>query len=139
MWNGTATMRSSRRFRLCLQVTISGLPSTAASSITAKEAKREAEATASVQQAPGSESRPSSHLEPFYYAWRPATLYRKSHPPPPEFRIVILNARTHDLPSIWQFESIFAHIPIPGSDEELLSESHPPLAPTPLLRGAARR
>ncbi|GAC98300.1 tRNA-splicing endonuclease subunit sen54 [Pseudozyma hubeiensis SY62] len=64
--------------------------------------------------------RPSSdHLQPFYYAWRPATLYRKSHPPPPEFRIVILNARTTPVPSIWRFESIFAHIPMPGSDAEL--------------------
>ncbi|KAJ9475275.1 tRNA-splicing endonuclease subunit SEN54 [Pseudozyma hubeiensis] len=65
--------------------------------------------------------RPSSpdHLRPFYYAWRPATMYRKSHPPPPEFRIVILNARTTPVPSIWRFESIFSHIPMPGSDAEL--------------------
>lgn len=73
-----------------------------------------------VQQAIGGEARPSNdHLKPFYYAWRPATVYRKSHPPPPEFRIVILNARTTPVPSVWQFESIFAQIPIPGSDQEL--------------------
>ncbi|SAM84993.1 uncharacterized protein UBRO_07557 [Ustilago bromivora] len=64
-------------------------------------------------------------LRPFYYAYRPATLYRKSHPPPPEFRIVILNARTHPLPSIWGFESIFAQIPVPGSDAELFSSTLP--------------
>uniref|UniRef100_V5F082 tRNA-splicing endonuclease subunit Sen54 N-terminal domain-containing protein n=2 Tax=Kalmanozyma brasiliensis (strain GHG001) TaxID=1365824 RepID=V5F082_KALBG len=76
--------------------------------------------SATVQQTIGGESRPSNdHLKPFYYAWRPATLYRKSHPPPPEFRIVILNARTTPVPSVWQFESIFAQIPIPGSDQEL--------------------
>lgn len=75
---------------------------------------------ASIQQTIGSEARPNNeHLKPFYYAWRPATLYRKSHPPPPEFRIVILNARTTPVPSVWQFESIFAQIPIPGSDQEL--------------------
>lgn len=60
-------------------------------------------------------------LRPFFYAWRPATVYRKSHPPPPEFRIVILNARTTPLPSIWEFENVFAQIPIPGSDQELFS------------------
>ncbi|KAI3487816.1 hypothetical protein L1887_48191 [Cichorium endivia] len=49
-------------------------------------------------------------LKPFYYAWRPATVYRKSHPPAPEFRIVILNARTTPLPSVWQFgEGVCAH------------------------------
>ncbi|SPO32800.1 uncharacterized protein UTRI_05690_B [Ustilago trichophora] len=98
-----------------LQIVPSGhdfwLPSTSCSTT--------AEAASTIQQPLGSESRPDSNLAPFYYAWRPATLYRKSHPPPPEFRIVILNARTTPLPSIWQFESIFAQIPIPGSDQEL--------------------
>jgi tRNA-splicing endonuclease subunit Sen54 len=60
-------------------------------------------------------------LKPFYYAWRPATVYRKSHPPAPEFRIVILNARTTPLPSVWQFGEVFAHIPMPGSDAELIA------------------
>lgn len=60
-------------------------------------------------------------MKPFYYAWRPATVYRKSHPPAPEFRIVILNARTTPLPSVWQFGEVFAHIPMPGSDAELIA------------------
>ncbi|TKY90255.1 hypothetical protein EX895_000253 [Sporisorium graminicola] len=77
-------------------------------------------ASETIQHPPESLSRPrNTSLQPFYYAWRPATLYRKSHPPPPEFRIVILNARTTPVPSVWQFESIFAQIPIPGSDQEL--------------------
>lgn len=82
------------------------------------------DSTATIQ-LPSKNTHPTSSakvgLQPFYYAYRPATLYRKSHPPPPEFRIVILNARTHPLPSIWGFESIFAQIPIPGSDSELFS------------------
>ncbi|CDW97813.1 hypothetical protein, partial [Sporisorium scitamineum] len=76
-------------------------------------------ASETIQHPPNSQPRAvNSSLHPFYYAWRPATLYRKSHPPPPEFRIVILNARTTPLPSVWEFESIFAQIPIPGSDQE---------------------
>ena len=79
--------------------------------------------TSTVREPPGSETealqRDPRALQPFYYAWRPATVYRKSHPPPAEFRIVILNARTTPVPSVWQFESVFAQIPIPGSDQEL--------------------
>ncbi|SPO30226.1 uncharacterized protein UTRI_05690 [Ustilago trichophora] len=107
-----------------LQIVPSGhdfwLPSTSSSST--------AEAASTIQQPLESESRPDSNLGPFYYAWRPATLYRKSHPPPPEFRIVILNARTTPLPSVWQFESIFAQIPIPGSDQELFGTIGGPAA-----------
>ena len=96
------------------------VPSPASSQVAPTSAAQlNQEATSVVQQRPGSEARPDDGLKPFYYAWRPATLYRKSHPPPPEFRIVILNARTTPLPSLWQFESIFAQIPIPGSDQEL--------------------
>ncbi|SJX65320.1 uncharacterized protein SRS1_15590 [Sporisorium reilianum f. sp. reilianum] len=98
-----------------LQIVPSGhdfwLPSDAPSAASASE---------TIQHSPESQPRPTNDsLQPFYYAWRPATLYRKSHPPPPEFRIVILNARTTPVPSVWQFESIFARIPIPGSDAEL--------------------
>lgn len=78
-------------------------------------------ATSTIRLVPGSHSRSSrNELKPFYYAWRPATLYRKSHPPPAEFRIVILNARTTPVPSVWAFETMFAHIPVPGSDQELV-------------------
>ncbi len=106
-----------------LQIVPSGhdfwLPSDSSSTPTLN-VQQDATMNASIQQTIGSETRSQNdHLKPFYYAWRPATLYRKSHPPPPEFRIVILNARTTPVPSVWQFESIFAQIPIPGSDQEL--------------------
>lgn len=97
------------------------LPSSTSSTPTPEEA------TSTVKLAPPTKPVDESEgLKPYYYAYRPATLYRKSHPPPPEFRIVILNARTTPLPSVWEFERIFAQIPIPGSDQELFSS----LAPT---------
>ncbi|PWN49774.1 hypothetical protein IE53DRAFT_411384 [Violaceomyces palustris] len=64
-----------------------------------------------------------SEYEPFYYAYRPATPYKKSHPPPPEFRICIVNARDRHLPNVWEFEHMFQAVPIPGSEEELFGSS----------------
>ncbi|EPQ28130.1 uncharacterized protein PFL1_04457 [Pseudozyma flocculosa PF-1] len=58
-------------------------------------------------------------LRPFYYAWRPATAYRKTHPPPPEFRIAIIDAKRQPVPSAWEFETMFGAVPLPGSLEEL--------------------
>ncbi|PWY96953.1 hypothetical protein BCV70DRAFT_203296 [Testicularia cyperi] len=79
--------------------------------------------TVTLQARPPPPHGPSSdtlaELEPFYYAWRPATVYRKSHPPTPEFRIVVVDARVQGLPDVWQFGHIFSSVPIPGSDQEL--------------------
>ncbi|PWN38718.1 hypothetical protein IE81DRAFT_350808 [Ceraceosorus guamensis] len=43
-----------------------------------------------------------------YYAWRPATQFKRSDPPLPEYRISIVNARATGVPSVWDFEETFS-------------------------------
>jgi tRNA-splicing endonuclease subunit Sen54 len=94
------------------------LPRTATSSSPA--ANKGSNATSSIMgTASGPKSEQNEALKPFYYAWRPATAYRKSHPPPPEFRIVVVDAQSQPLLNLWQFQDLFASVPIPGSEEEL--------------------
>ncbi|KAN0063993.1 tRNA-splicing endonuclease subunit sen54 [Thecaphora frezii] len=73
---------------------------------------------------------PEADLRPFYYAWRPATSYRKTHPPPPEFRIAIVDAQKQPVPSAWEFETMFDAVPLPGSLEELGLDPSSAAAPT---------
>lgn len=49
---------------------------------------------------------------PFFYAWRPATNFRKTHPPLPEFRISIVSARETSLPKLHEFEEMFQAVPL---------------------------
>ncbi|WFD17255.1 tRNA-splicing endonuclease subunit sen54 [Malassezia arunalokei] len=64
-------------------------------------------------------------LQPFFYAWRPASHFKRSHPPPPEFRICVLEADQHPMLNGHDFDTLFSHIPIPsstgsqGDDKEL--------------------
>ncbi|KAK0565653.1 tRNA-splicing endonuclease subunit sen54 [Tilletia horrida] len=56
-------------------------------------------------------------FEIFFYAWRPATQFRKTYPPPPEFRIAICNARSAQyVPSLAQFAQLFDSVPLPGTE-----------------------
>jgi len=59
----------------------------------------------------------------FYYAWRPATRFKKSDPSPPEFRIAVAPARSTSVPSAAEFAHIFGQVPVPlalgeAGDEE---------------------
>ncbi|WFD42911.1 tRNA-splicing endonuclease subunit sen54 [Malassezia psittaci] len=56
-----------------------------------------------------------SHLRPFYYAWRPATRFKRTQPPPPEFRICVLETNQYNMLHLEDFEELFAHIPLPQS------------------------
>ena len=61
---------------------------------------------------------PNELLAPFFYAWRPATHYRRTAPPPPEFRIVVLDTAAVSLLGLGDFREAFAHIPLPGTGED---------------------
>ncbi|WFD01346.1 tRNA-splicing endonuclease subunit sen54 [Malassezia obtusa] len=52
-------------------------------------------------------------LAPFFYAWRPATHYRRTQPPPPEFRICVLETDAHPMLHLHDFEVLFSHVPLP--------------------------
>ncbi|WFC98821.1 tRNA-splicing endonuclease subunit sen54 [Malassezia yamatoensis] len=56
-----------------------------------------------------------SHLRPFFYAWRPATRFKRTQPPPPEFRICVLETNQYSMLHLEDFEELFAHIPLPQS------------------------
>ncbi|TIB00294.1 hypothetical protein E3P89_01611 [Wallemia ichthyophaga] len=43
--------------------------------------------------------------------WRPSSKFRKSAPPPPDFRIVVVDTHKSSLPSLEQFAHIFSHQP----------------------------
>lgn len=57
-----------------------------------------------------------AHLAPFLYAWRPATHFKRTQPPPPEFRIVVLETEQHPMLRLRDFEVLFSHVPLPRAD-----------------------
>ncbi|WFD32408.1 tRNA-splicing endonuclease subunit sen54 [Malassezia sp. CBS 17886] len=59
---------------------------------------------------------PQAHasLEPFFYAWRPATHFKRTHPPPPEFRICVLETDKTPMLGARDFEELFSHVPVPA-------------------------
>ncbi|TIC68600.1 hypothetical protein E3Q03_01566 [Wallemia mellicola] len=46
-----------------------------------------------------------------WHVWRPATKFKKSSPPPPDFRIVVVDAQKSSLPSMHQFAHMFSQQP----------------------------
>lgn len=65
--------------------------------------------------------RPANDVAPeiFFYAWRPATRFKKSDPPLPEYRLAVVDARTTSLPSAFAFESLFDGLPVPLTTEDV--------------------
>ncbi|WFD07875.1 tRNA-splicing endonuclease subunit sen54 [Malassezia vespertilionis] len=58
---------------------------------------------------------PAAHdpaLAPFFYAWRPATQFKRTRPPPPEFRICVVETNEHPMLSLCDFDVLFSHIPL---------------------------
>lgn len=67
-------------------------------------------------------ARPNPELEPFFYAWRPATHFRRTAPPPPEFCICIIDTATQPLFNLHDFGALFAKIPFDEQYGEELTE-----------------
>lgn len=55
----------------------------------------------------------SNPFLPFFYAWRPATQFKKTNPPLPEYRIAVVSARDTSLPKMDQFTGMFDAVPMP--------------------------
>uniref|UniRef100_D8PZL1 tRNA-splicing endonuclease subunit Sen54 N-terminal domain-containing protein n=1 Tax=Schizophyllum commune (strain H4-8 / FGSC 9210) TaxID=578458 RepID=D8PZL1_SCHCM len=47
----------------------------------------------------------------FYNIYKPMTAFKKSSPPPPDYQVVVVNARTTLMPSLQEFEDMFAELP----------------------------
>ncbi|KAL1693761.1 tRNA-splicing endonuclease subunit sen54 N-term-domain-containing protein [Schizophyllum commune] len=47
----------------------------------------------------------------FYNIYKPMTAFKKSSPPPPDYQVVVVNARTTLMPSLQEFEDMFAQLP----------------------------
>ncbi|KAK4057382.1 tRNA-splicing endonuclease subunit sen54 [Microbotryomycetes sp. JL221] len=56
----------------------------------------------------------------FYHVYKPITKFRKTAPPPPDFRLVVVNATTTPMPDLFEFASMFDAVPFPEGEDTLL-------------------
>ncbi|GAA5960559.1 hypothetical protein JCM21900_002842 [Sporobolomyces salmonicolor] len=54
--------------------------------------------------------------QPFFHMYKPVTKYKKSNPPPPDFRIVVINGATTPMPDLFEFTDMFNSVPFPSED-----------------------
>ncbi|KAF8507641.1 tRNA-splicing endonuclease subunit sen54 N-term-domain-containing protein [Hysterangium stoloniferum] len=57
---------------------------------------------------------PESPYEIFYHIYKPNTPFRKSAPPPPDFSLVVVNARTTILPTLDELTRLWSVLPETG-------------------------
>ncbi|GAA6023771.1 hypothetical protein JCM10207_001187 [Rhodosporidiobolus poonsookiae] len=65
--------------------------------------------------------------QPFWHVYKPVTKYKKNNPPEPDFRLVVVNAATTPLPTLYELSSLFSTLPL-ADDYDPLAD---PLAPRP--------
>ncbi|KAI0826935.1 tRNA-splicing endonuclease subunit sen54 N-term-domain-containing protein [Trametes gibbosa] len=54
---------------------------------------------------------PPSSYQIFYHLYKPSTPFKKTAPPPPDFSIVVVNARTTSMPTISELTQLFGELP----------------------------
>lgn len=64
---------------------------------------------------------PEDPYKVFYHVWRPSKhpIFSKSDPPPPDFRIAVLDARETSVPSLEQLEALFDASPFEPPPESM--------------------
>ncbi|KAG8882702.1 tRNA-splicing endonuclease subunit sen54 [Tulasnella sp. 331] len=67
-----------------------------------------------------------SPYRPMYHVYKPSTPFKKTAPPPPDFYITVVKARSTPLPTLLEMRNMFANLPL--SSPLTVSEEHP--APT---------
>ena len=64
-----------------------------------------------------------SRIRPAFYVWKPASEFKKSAPPPPDFRIAVVNAREDSFPVLEQLDDLLQSVPYdpppPGSEGQI--------------------
>ncbi|KAI0313847.1 tRNA-splicing endonuclease subunit sen54 N-term-domain-containing protein [Amylostereum chailletii] len=77
----------------------------------------------------------SSPYEVFYHLYKPSTPFRKTAPPPPEWSVVVVDARTTPIPTLSELTALFDPLPIlpPPLPRQRNPPSHIPSesSPTP--------
>ncbi|KAF8826324.1 hypothetical protein HHX47_DHR5000379 [Lentinula edodes] len=63
------------------------------------------------QYSPTETESPSSPYEPFFNLYKPPTPFKKSAPPPPDYQMVVVNARTTPMPSLRELTAIYNNAP----------------------------
>lgn len=53
-----------------------------------------------------------------FHAWKPTTAYRKTAPPPPDYRIVVVDARTTPMPTLSQISDLLDSLPADSLSKE---------------------
>ncbi|CDO69861.1 hypothetical protein BN946_scf184884.g20 [Trametes cinnabarina] len=54
---------------------------------------------------------PSSPYQIFFHLYKPSTPFKKTAPPPPDFSVVVVNARTSPMPTISELTQLFGELP----------------------------
>lgn len=52
-----------------------------------------------------------SPLRPCFHVWKPRPAFKKSAPPPPDFRIAVVNAREDAFPTLQQLDDLLQSVP----------------------------
>jgi len=90
----------------------------------------------------------SSPYQIFFNLYKPSTPFRKSAPPPPDFSVVVVNARTTPMPSLHELTALFDVTPelpppLPRERRNVIdkptSEPPVPLAPPTIQQSFAHR
>ncbi|GAA5984756.1 hypothetical protein JCM10908_003489 [Rhodotorula pacifica] len=71
------------------------------------------EADSSVIKAPAPPSLQEFPYQTFFHVYKPVTKYKKSDPPEPDFRMVVINAATTPMPDLFEFSALFDSTPMP--------------------------
>lgn len=62
-------------------------------------------------------------IRPAFYVWKPTSEFKKSVPPPPDFRIAVINAREEGFPVLEQLDDLLQSVPYDppplGSEEQV--------------------
>ncbi|TFY68739.1 hypothetical protein EVJ58_g839 [Rhodofomes roseus] len=88
------------------------------------------------------QARPRAPVSPyqiFYNVYKPSTPFKKTAPPPPEYSVVVVNARTTPMPTLTELTSLFGVLPelpppLPRKRQSFVQQkagTAPPPAPAP--------
>ncbi|TFY64850.1 hypothetical protein EVG20_g5811 [Dentipellis fragilis] len=90
---------------------------------------------------PAAPTVPPSPYKVFYHLYKPNTPFKKTSPPPPDFSVVVVNARTTPMPTLAEFTDLFGNLPtvpppLPRQRNRLQNKSAAPPTTPQIQEGA---